>query len=118
MADQPFEGKQYYLIDGICFSSTGHFTSLLKYYELGTFVGEEAGATFTCNDASHDMVLKNTRYRIQSARHTFATAVFGFPLDQGIMPDHYVRQTIEEVIIGHDAVMDYTLNLINADLEY
>ena len=114
MADQPYNGKQYYLIDGICFSTTGHFTSLLKYYGLGIFVGEETGATFTCNDASHDMVLKNTGFRIQSARRSFTTAVYGLPLNQGILPDHQVRQTIEEVVSGHDAVMDYTLRLISA----
>ena len=114
MAENPYKGKQYYLIDGICFSTTGHFTSLLKYHNLGTFIGEEAGATFTCNDASHDMALKHTGYRIQSARRSFATAVYGFPLDQGILPDHHVQQTIEEVISGHDAVKDYTLQLINA----
>lgn len=115
MADQPFEGKQYYLIDGICFSTTGHITSLLKYHRLGTFIGEEAGATFTCNDASHDMILKNTGYRIQSARRSFATMVSGFPLDQGIMPDHHVQPSVEEVIRGHDTVMEYALQLISGN---
>jgi hypothetical protein len=112
MAENPFTGRQYYLIDGMCFSTTGHFTSILKYYGLGTFIGEETGATFTCNDASHDTKLKHTGYNLQSARRTFAAAVPGFPEDRGILPDHPVRQTIEELIANHDAVLEYTLELI------
>lgn len=113
MAENHFTGHQYYLIDGMCFSTTGHFTSLLKYYELGTFIGEETGATYACNDASHDTNLKYTGYRLQSARRTFATAVTGFPRDQGIIPEHPVTQTIDEVIRGHDAMLHYALDLIN-----
>jgi len=112
MAEHPFKGSQYYLIDGMCFSTTGHLTSLLKYYELGTFIGEETGATYTCNDASHDTKLKHTGYRLQSARATFATAVIGFPLDQGILPEHPVHQSVEEVIMNKDAVLEYALQLI------
>lgn len=112
MAEKPFTGSQYYLIDGMCFSTTGHITSLLKYYGLGTFIGEETGATYTCNDASHDTRLKHTGYRLQSARASFATAVTGFPMDQGILPDFPVRQSIAEVIDNHDAVLEYTLALI------
>jgi hypothetical protein len=113
MAENPFTGKQYYLIDGRCFSTTGHVTSLLKYHGLGTFIGEETGATYTCNDASHDTRLKNTRYRIQSARHTFAAAVTGFPPDRGIQPDFPVRPSVEDLIRNHDAVLEYTLQIIH-----
>ena len=68
--------------------------------------------TYTCNDASHDTNLKHTGYRLQSARGTFATAVIGFPLDKGILPEHPVRQSVDEVIKNHDAVLEYTLDLI------
>jgi hypothetical protein len=118
MAENPFKGSQYYLIDGMCFSTTGHITSLLKYYEMGTFIGEETGATYTCNDASHDTKLKHSGYRLQSARGTFATAVIGFPFDQGILPEHPVRQSVDEVIRNHDAVLEYTLELINKKVPY
>jgi hypothetical protein len=118
MAKNPFKGSQYYLIDGMCFSTTGHITSLFKYYGLGTFIGEETGATYTCNDASHDTRLKHTGYRLQSARGTFATAVIGIPFDQGILPEHPVRQSVDEVISSHDAVLEYTLELINNKVPY
>lgn len=115
MADEPYTGKQYYLIDGRCFSTTGHITSLLKYHDLGTFIGEESGATYTCNDASHEVRLKHTGYRLRSARRTFATAVWGLPVDRGILPDHEVLRTIEDVIEHRDPVWEFTLELINRD---
>jgi hypothetical protein len=100
------------LIDGMCFSTTGHLSALLKYYGLGTFLGEETGGTYACNDASHDTVLKHTGYRFQSARASFATAVIGFPEDRGILPDHPVRPSIDEVIMNQDAVLEFALELI------
>ncbi len=47
-----------------------------------------------------------------TSSHPFASAVTGFPLNKGIMPDNTVRQTIDELIRNHDAVLDYTLKLI------
>ena len=115
MAETPFTGKQYYLIDGMCFSTTGHLASLLKYYRLGTFIGEETGGTYTCNDASHDTYLKHTGYRLQSARFSFATAVIGLPQDHGIMPDYPVEAPIDELIRGDDTVLAFALELIQQD---
>jgi hypothetical protein len=114
MAENPFRGAQYYLIDGMCFSSTGHFASLLKYHNLGTFVGEETGGTFTCNNASHDVRLKHTGFRLQSARRSFTAAAYGFPIHRGILPDHHVQPTVDEVIKHNDAELEYTLKLLGA----
>jgi len=110
-----FTGNQYYLIDGMCMSTTGHLTSLLRYHNLGTFIGEETGATYTCNDASHDLVLNYSGFRVNCPRGTFATAVEGFPLNQGILPDHPVSPTIEDLIDKRDAVLGYALELIESE---
>jgi hypothetical protein len=112
MVKNHFTGNQYYLIDGMCFSTTGHLTSLLKYHNLGTFIGEETGATFTCNDASHDVILKHTGYRLQSARRSFAAAVSGLPFDRGILPDYPIDPSVVDVIRGRDAALEFTLDLI------
>ena len=37
--------------DGGGASTTGHLCSLLKYNKIGTFIGEETGGTYACNDA-------------------------------------------------------------------
>ena len=112
MADEPYTGRQFYLIDGMCFSTTGHLTSLLKYHKLGIFIGEETGATYTCNDASHETTLENSGYIVRSARRSFAAAVKNFPLDQGIMPDYEVKQSVSDVIENKDVVLAFALDLI------
>jgi hypothetical protein len=114
MIENHFTGRQFYLIDGVCMSTTGHLTSLLRYHDLGVFIGEETGATFTCNDASHDIVLKNTGYRVHCPRGTFAAAVEGFPIDRGILPDHPVSPSVEDIIHNRDVVLEYTMELIGS----
>ncbi|UCG26807.1 MAG: hypothetical protein JSV24_07435 [Bacteroidales bacterium] len=107
-----FEGELVTLIDGGGLSTTGHFLSLLKYHNIGRLVGEETGATYTCNDASRSYQLRNTRIQGHVASRTFATAVKDLPRDRGIIPDHYVVQTPEDMYEGIDTVLEYTLNLI------
>lgn len=107
-----FRGDLFILIDGDCFSTTGHITSLLKYHEIGTFIGEETGGTYTCNDASMDFTLRNTRFKGRVARMTFNTAV-EMSFYEGVQPDHRVIPSAHDKHEERDAVMDYTMRLIN-----
>src|SRR5450432_3888048 len=50
MAANHFEGNIYTLINGNCFSSTGHLCALMKYHHIGKFIGSETDGTYTCND--------------------------------------------------------------------
>ena len=50
LAKNAFAGNLYVLINGGCFSTTGHFCALLKYTRRAKFVGEETGGTYECND--------------------------------------------------------------------
>jgi hypothetical protein len=45
-------GQIYVLTDGKCLSTTGHVCSLIKYHHMAELVGEETGATVSCNDYS------------------------------------------------------------------
>lgn len=105
-----FEGELITLIDGGVFSTTGHFTALLKYNHIGILVGEETGGTFTCNDGSRSYRLKNTRIQGHIASKTFAVAVQDLPADRGIVPDHRVVQTPEDMAEGIDTALEYALN--------
>jgi hypothetical protein len=49
-ARNKFSGTMYVLIDGGCFSTTGHLCSLLRYHGIGTFIGEETAGSFACTD--------------------------------------------------------------------
>jgi C-terminal processing protease CtpA/Prc len=113
-AEHPFEGNIFILINGGGFSTTGHFTSVLQYHNIGTFVGVETGGTYTCNDASKEIKLDNTRIYVLSPRGTFAAAVEGFPDNRGIIPDVIIEPKVEDLVIGKDTELEYVLNeLIN-----
>jgi len=56
--DNRFSGYIYALIDGGCFSTTGHFCSLLKYHNLATFIGGETGGSYICNGAYKEYSLQ------------------------------------------------------------
>jgi len=112
-ADNRFKGELFFIIDGSNFSTTGHFCSILRYHDQGTFIGTETGGTYTCNAAVKVFQLKNTRIGLKIATNSFAAAVDGFPKDRGIIPHHSVRTSIEDLKRNKDTVLDYTLKLIN-----
>ena len=107
-----FTGSLYTLTNGRCFSSTGHLCALMKYHNIGTFVGSETGGTYTCNDAVKITTLENSQLQAQIARATFRVEVQGMRRDRGIQPDHIVEPRIEDVINGTDTVKEYVLKLL------
>jgi hypothetical protein len=113
LAKNPFRGNLFFLIDGSNFSTTGHLCSILKYHDLGTFIGTETGSTYTCNAAVRRLQLKNTKILLKIATESFAAAVSGFPKDRGIIPHHIVKTSIEDFKKNKDRVLDYTLKLID-----
>ena len=113
LAKNPFRGDLFFIIDGSNFSTTGHFCSILKYHDLGTFIGTETGSTYTCNAAVKRLHLENTRITLKIATESFAAAVSGFPKDRGIIPHHIIKTSIEDFKNNKDRVLDYTLKLID-----
>ena len=107
-----FEGSLYTLIDGASFSITGHLLALLKYNNIGTFVGEESGGGFMCTDGSRETALRNTKVRLYSSTMSFRAATIGQTEGRGILPDHEVIPSLADYLNGTDAVMKKTLKLI------
>jgi hypothetical protein len=108
-----FAGNLYVLINGRCFSTTGHLCALLKYSNRATFVGEETGGTYECNDDHISVQTTATHLNLNVARMTFTVAVKGLSRETGIMPDYTVEPTIEDVIAGRDAVKKFAMKLID-----
>lgn len=112
LAAKPFKGKLFTIINGDNVSTTPHFCALLKYHKIGTFVGTETGATYTCNAATREVHLKHTRFIVTLSRQSFAAAVEGFTKTRGIIPDYPFQPTIDDLIAGRDAVLEYAMKLI------
>lgn len=110
-----FRGDIYVLADGGSQSSSGHFLSLAKSGQLATIIGEEAGATYTVNDNAERFEATNTGIRYKIARTQFFTTAEGLPIDQGVLPDHQVRASIEGILDGRDTVLDAARKLIRTN---
>lgn len=116
MAANNFIGNIYTLIDGSCFSTTGHFVSLLKYNHVGKLVGTETGATFTCTGSVHYIDLKNTKLILGTAqKQRYSTAVQNMDRRRGVMPDFHVEQSQNDIVTKKDAVFNFVLDLIGSN---
>jgi len=107
-----FRGSTYFLADGGCRSSTGHFLALVKYHKLGKIIGAVPGASFTCNDESRLINLPNSKLQFSAAQTTFTAAVNGWKRGDQIIPDILVKPEIEDIISGKDTVMEFVKDLI------
>jgi len=111
LAANRFRGRLITLMNGLSFSSTGHLLALLKYQDIGTFVGEESGGSFACTDSSQDFYLPNTRLRFRSSTQIWLVATEGLTPGRGIMPDHAASVSVEDYLAGRDVVMEYAVTL-------
>lgn len=110
--DNRFKGKCYFMIDGLGNSTTGHFMSIVKYLNLGTIVGEELGSNQFCSAGQKICRLTNTKLEYYVANNTHESLATSLPDETGILPDHYVTQSIDEYLQKTDAVKLYTIKLI------
>ena len=108
-----FKGNVYFLIDGKGNSTTGHFMSLVKAHNLGTIIGEELGSNQFCTAGQTLFRLKNTKYVISTANNTHISTATALKDNQGILPDIYVSQSIDDYLNKNDIVKKQTLKLIN-----
>jgi hypothetical protein len=113
LAANHFDGELYILTDGRGFSTTGHFCALLKYHGLGTFIGGETGATYTCTGSVTYPTMEQTRIILGTARNRrYTVAVKNMDPGRGIIPDYPVRKTQEDLILGRDPVYEFALSLV------
>jgi hypothetical protein len=109
-----FQGKVYVLINGNSFSGTGECTSLIHYHKKAVFIGEECGSGYYGNTSGFmpELTLPNSKLRVRIPLLRYTMAVSGYPEDRGIIPEHPVEPSIEDLIKGRDVVMEYALALI------
>ncbi len=112
-----FRGDLYVLIDGGSFSATGEAAGILKDRNRGIFIGEETGGSDFQNTSGRMPMLQlpNSGVRIRLGLLAFKLNVGGDNDGLGVIPDHEVRNTIEDMLNGRDAAMEYTLDLIEAN---
>lgn len=102
-----FGGKTVVLIDGGCFSTSGHFCALVRHLGLATFVGETGDGTFRCNDNSIEITLAHSGMRLRVARSTYEAAVPDQDASEGFPPDFRVYPAIGDILAGRDVQMEF-----------
>jgi hypothetical protein len=110
--DNPFSGDLYVLVDGGCYSTTGHFCSLLKYHSVGTFIGVETGGSYACNGGYKEFALKNTGINLLLPHTTFLADVSGLRRGRGIIPDIIVHTSIHDLVNDDDPALEKAISLI------
>ncbi len=113
-AENNFKGNCYVLVDGGCLSTTGHLISLLRYHDRATFIGEEPGSWFYCNDNSRQFKLPNTHIDVNIPRTTFITNVKGYKMGDLFNVDYPMTISVNDCLTGQDPWMEFTLNLIGS----
>ena len=108
-----YKGKLYFIIDGVGNSTTGHFMSLVKTYNLGTIIGEELGSNQFCSGGEKRCRLKHSKLEYSVANNTHVSTATTLPDEVGILPDHYITQSIEQYLAALDTVKNYTISLIS-----
>ena len=106
LPENHFNGNLYTLIDGNCGSTNGHFCALLKYHNIGKFIGTPSGATYKCNAGRNtEFRLKNSQMIITIGRTTYIAAVKNMG-KTAIMPDIYVHETYEDFLENRDVFIE------------
>jgi hypothetical protein len=111
------QGRLYVLIDGGCFSQTGQVCSMLEAHHVATFIGEETGGGFSCNDNSTVLTLPNSGLDFRLATFAFETSAHGLARGRGILPDIEIKTTIDDLITGRDPVLRWIDQHLGTNLE-
>ena len=109
-----FTGKVFILINGVSFSTTSEFLSQAHFNKRATFIGEESGGGYYGNTSGYVplVTLPNTKVGIFLPLVTYYMAVNGYKAAaHGVVPDHPVKYTIEELLAGKDKEIEIALKL-------
>jgi len=109
-----FAGRVFILENGRSFSATGEFMTAVYANKRAVFIGEESGAGITGNTSGIMIGVKLTNSGI-----TVSVPMVGYYMagdhgphpERGILPDHEVIPTVEDVLAGRDPVLEIALKL-------
>jgi C-terminal processing protease CtpA/Prc len=109
-----FAGRVFILENGRSFSATGEFMTAVYANKRGVFIGEESGAGITGNTSGIMIGVK-----LDHSGIVVSIPMVGYYMagdhgprpERGILPDHEVIPTVEDILAGRDPVMEFALAL-------
>ena len=114
--ENSYKGKLYILINGGSFSNSGIFSSRLRFYQRGIFIGEETGGNKTVLTGVFGLggntILPNTKLIAEKANHRILINQIELNDGHGLYPEITLKPTIEDLIIQRDIVLEYAQKII------
>ncbi len=109
-----YQKKLYVLTDGKSFSQTGEAAGFFKSETNALFIGEECGGSPIQNTSGVGLPLElpNSKNVVTIPLILWKMNVNFENTGRGVIPDHIVKPSIEDVLSKRDAVMEFTINLI------
>jgi hypothetical protein len=108
-----FNGQIYVLINGGSFSNTVIVSSCLRENTNAVFVGTESGGNpHVLAGYTKDLMLPNTKIRVQIPTKRFVMTSMEENNGSGLIPDHKIEQSIQDIIQHQDRQLESILNLI------
>ncbi|MEM7369936.1 MAG: S41 family peptidase [Bacteroidota bacterium] len=108
-----FDGELYILGNGRSFSATGEMSAILKEHNRGVFIGEEIGGNPVQNTsgAMLRLQLPHTSLNVVNPIVLWKMNVTFENTGHGVQPDYPVVATIDDLMSGRDAVLEFAKDL-------
>jgi hypothetical protein len=106
-----FKGSVYLLIAKPTFSAASNFAAAVKYFRMGTLIGQETSGEKDHYGQVLPIQLPHSGLKGQVSTAHFI-AVGGMEDPGGVKPDYEIKQTFKDKMKGRDTVLEFTLNLI------
>lgn len=109
-----YSGDVYVLTNGLTFSASSLFSSVVKGQENVTLVGENTGGAWHGNSGIiiPDITLPNTKLRVRLPMFRLVQFEHVAKTGTGVIPDHYVGPTVESSRKDIDRKMEFVKELI------
>lgn len=106
-----FQGKTFLLTSNYTFSSANMLAATFKCYQMGTIIGEGTGGLLTSYGDVIRFQLPNTNLYANSSHKKFVLPCSD-NIAHGVEPDFEIKPTIEEIMNGRDAAIEYVKSII------
>ncbi|MGV0923871.1 S41 family peptidase [Empedobacter tilapiae] len=109
----PYKGQIHVLINGGCFSTTGHLLAMMREYKIGTFYGEYSQGSNYSNAGGQAFVLpySKTVAWIPTFQYKMKTPNFKAN-SKGIQPDIEIQLQADDLKTGFDRQFDFVIRRI------
>ena len=112
-----YKGDLFILVNGNSFSVTTEFSARVHADKRATFIGQETAGGYRTNSSGLFTILQLPHSKIDLGIPMFGFQMANVPAEiqhgQGIVPDHIITHTIEDILQKKDTVMEYTLQHIS-----